>query len=583
MIRRSEFARVLALVESSGAAARVEQILRTDDAGGRPRQIPFAVFFAAVIMAAQDKGNLSLVRVHQVLTCDLARSYQVALGVITGRGKHQHTLTIRQVRYMLEALNRKLADSDDRAQRREALQRILDLLLDATIPTHLPVSGAYALDGTAIDSWAKGRSRPSVDPGADHAGDADRASTDSNEPATVSFDPDAAWGYRTKTYDNRSNMCFGYHAFALVGVPAVGASPSVAPKLIERLTLRPANANAVEPSLVLIDSLHAAGRPVRELLADREFSYKKDTDWAAQLRERDIAQVLDMHDGDRGIRDYHGIAMIDGAPHCAAVLAGRNDLIRIPRPATLSPGVLKASASAVEQAEHAARVAEIDGFKQKIAARNVAAFRRVAGANANGDERWECPAQAGKVICGNCPLSQGFPADTPVVATPHVVPPLLPEPPKPGPKASAADKRAYRVAKQTWQAQADVLRCCRQRTVTIPASVAGKLRQQHLWGSDAWIASYARRTHVEGAFGNLKSNKTTGITRGSIFVVGIVKTTIMLAAAAVATNIRLLRKWADQTGDHTHPLTAVDPDHHGFEELDANGNPDLALAPPPVA
>lgn len=102
-------------------------------------------------------------------------------------------------------------------------------------------------------------------------------------------------------------------------------------------------------------------------------------------------------------------------------------------------------------------------------------------------------------------------------------------------------------------------------------------------GSDAWIASYARRTQVEGAFGNLTSDKTTGVKRGWIYVVGIVKTSIMVAAAAVATNIRLLRKWADRTGDRTHPLCSVDPQHHGFEEIDADGNPDLALAPPAAA
>lgn len=54
-------------------------------------------------------------------------------------------------------------------------------------------------------------------------------------------------------------------------------------------------------------------------------------------------------------------------------------------------------------------------------------------------------------------------------------------------------------------------------------------------------------------------------------------------SAAVATTIRLLRKWADETGDRTHPQCAVDSVSYGFEELDADGNPDLALAPPVAA
>ena len=89
-----------------------------------------------------------------------------------------------------------------------------------------------------------------------------------------------------------------------------------------------------------------------------------------------------------------------------------------------------------------------------------------------------------------------------------------------------------------------------------------------------------QHTHVEGIFGNVKSAKTADLQRGWIFIVGMVKTTLMLAAVAVATNIRLLRKWAARTGDRVHALCAVDPVDHGFEERDADGNPDLALAPP---
>ena len=99
-------------------------------------------------------------------------------------------------------------------------------------------------------------------------------------------------------------------------------------------------------------------------------------------------------------------------------------------------------------------------------------------------------------------------------------------------------------------------------------------------GIGCLIESYSRRTHVEGIFGNVKSAKTADLQRGWIFIVGMVKTSLMLAAVAVATNIRLLRKWAARTGDRVHALCAVDPVDHGFEERDADGNPDLALAPP---
>ena len=81
---------------------------------------------------------------------------------------------------MLEAVERKLGHGQRRApdlsdaereSRAGALQHVIDLLIGATIPDHLPAPGAYALDGTAIESWARGRGRRTVDPNADHADD----------------------------------------------------------------------------------------------------------------------------------------------------------------------------------------------------------------------------------------------------------------------------------------------------------------------------------------------------------------------------------------------------------------------------
>ena len=72
-----------------------------------------------------------------------------------------------------------------------------------------------------------------------------------------------------------------------------------------------------------------------------------------------------------------------------------------------------------------------------------------------------------------------------------------------------------------WDRQGDFLRCCRQRTITIPGAVVAKVRQPLAWGSDAWIDSYSRRTHVEGIFGNVKSAKTADLQRGWIVIVGM--------------------------------------------------------------
>ena len=108
-----------------------------------------------------------------------------------------------------------------------------------------------------------------------------------------------------------------------------------------------------------------------------------------------------------------------------------------------------------------------------------------------------------------------------LVARPHAVPELPVEPVRPAKDAAKADRDAYAEAKADWDRQGDFLRCCRQRTITIAGAVVAKVRQPLAWGSDAWIESYSRRTHVEGIFGNVKSAKTADLQRGWIFIVGM--------------------------------------------------------------
>ena len=61
-------------------------------------------------------------------------------------------------------------------------------------------------------------------------------------------------------------------------------------------------------------------------------------------------------------------------------------------------------------------------------------------------ERFMCPAQAGKAVCDNCPLSKYAPPDLPLVPNP---------PAEPGIPAA-----------------------CKQRTISVPMTVSPKLRQR---------------------------------------------------------------------------------------------------------
>jgi hypothetical protein len=129
----------------------------------------------------------------------------------------------------------------------------------------------------------------------------------------------------------------------------------------------------------------------------------------------------------------------------------------------------------------------------------------------------------------------------------------------------------------------DKPKCCTQRTVTIAGNVTPKTRQRLYWGSDEWIASFNRRTHVEGFYGNMKNTNTENITRGWCCVIGIVKTSILLAVAVAATNIRLLRAWSKRTGDITDPISVGSSGYQPWEEVGDDGAILTHDPPNPVA
>jgi len=146
----------------------------------------------------------------------------------------------------------------------------------------------------------------------------------------------------------------------------------------------------------------------------------------------------------------------------------------------LTAGTLKKSATASDRLAHGRLLLEIATFEERIEAREQYAFRRTSlgqnrsktGRVGKNAQRFTCPAQAGKIACPNCPLSMAGPADLTLVANP---------PTGPGtPKA------------------------CSQVTIAVPTTVSPKLRQKERWGSPAWVASFKRRTRVEGGFGLLK-------------------------------------------------------------------------------
>lgn len=619
MISRGRFNRVRQAFIDRGVVDRIEERLRPAGKGGCLRALSVDVFLAGVVFSGVERKSLSQVSVHKVLTVDLARSLQIALGIRRPiKGQPDWVISERQVRYVLEAIDLKFrhtegyaADlpADVRRDREGALQTVVNLIVEASVPDTLAATSSVSLDATAFGTWARTHFwKVPVDPQSDHAPQEAKSSRGSRSgkdgknakkvaPAGApvhaqvvgkhvihSFDRDARTGYQTKTYSNGSDRVHGFHILTTTSVVPVDADPDLRPRLIESVVLCPANANAAIPGLAAIDILRARGNIVNEVIADREFSMKRPESWVQPLAARGIKQVIDLHPLHHGVKDFNGIAMIDGTPHCLAALNFDDRLIKIERPQHLKVAPLEADATPDKVQAHEQNTKALAQYRELIAERRVGQFRRVAGPDADGNERWECPAQAGRVKCSNCPASEvESKKKIPVVLRPHRVPPLPPRPVNPGPAATVEQRAQYRQDVEAYKEQEDQLRCCRQRTVTIPANVTPALRQEHPWGSDAWIDSYCRRPQIEGTYGNLKSPKVIGLRRGLFFVVGLVKTSIMVACAVFAMNYTVLRTWAARTGDTSHPLMLPDAPQYGFEELDAEGNPDLATAPPPAA
>jgi len=480
MIRRRDITRTLEWVDASGVPDLLEQALRPTGRG-RPRQLTVRALLVGLKLAVDSAKTACLTDVFVVLTEGLPEAVQHDLGVRdrrTGR-----VITVHQVRRLLDSIKNRLdpyahsgAGAADAARRLEALQQVLDELLAATMPADMPTGGAYAVDGTGTWSWARGKDRQSA-----------------------AADPDAAWGVKTSK-SGKQERYFGYELHAVVRVGRLNDDHPV-PCLAERIVVTPASTNCAEAVLPAITKMREDGLRLREVIADRGYTYK--TGWSRGLRALDVNSVLDLHPTQLGARGSHGGArFITGVPHCPAT---PDAFDTIPRP------------------ERLAASAPLELFLEQINTREQWALRRIAGPDSSGSERYECPARAGKLRCPLVPQSMAQPVTLPKVL----------EPPQPS-----------------------AHQCCSQRTITVPGDVDYKSRQRHYWGSRDWINSFSRRSRVEGWFGNLKDRSREALTRGAFRVMGLCKSSLMLGIYAAATNLRLLDAWATKVGRNEPPALA---------------------------
>lgn len=516
------------VVDAQGAADALAAALRTSRRG-RPQQGSPRTFLILLLLAAAD-GELTIERMHHIATRELPRDVQLELGTVRRRGDQLVDMPIAELYYMSRTITKKLSWTGlcaephrqaERQRRQEAMRDISDRILWATLPPRPGTS--YALDESGIWAWAKGRKS---------------SRTKSNSEATteaVSVCPDAAWG--TKTGKNgQQDTYFGYGLHALVRIPDLRQGPSFTdvddPILIEAIELTPASTDIVEVSLNLIDRVRER-QQVRDLAADRHYSYKEWSRWAHELWKRGIHPVLDLREDEHGFRDFNGARLAASWPHCPAT---PTRLGTIPRP---GPTATKADKAV---------------FERNIAERQTYAMRRVKGHVPDGASRWECPARAGKL---GCPLVEGT-----VDAARQLQLRVVAKPPAGADKPACCTQRTFMLRVEPPQAD-DVPR---ERERKKRLAQAMKHAQDEYWGDQRWQVSFNRRTHVEGAFGNLKNPNTENLHRGLFRFTGLPLVTLALSAAAAACNVRQLRNWHERTGngDLDHPLLQPEPEFGGF-------------------
>jgi len=412
-------------VDRANVARDLEALLRPTKRG-RPRQLSVRTLLIGIKRSIDTAKTACLTDVHRLLVEQLHHRDQAELGVVNRRTGE--LISLHQVRRLFVTLTARLDPSGHPtpalpdgacATRHEALQSVLDRLLDATMTTDVTHHGSYAIDGTGVWSWSRGKRR-----------------------TELSADPDARWG--TKTHKSgKQESYFGYEVHALVRINSQRQDRADVPCLAERIIVAPASTNCVNAVLPALRKLQADTDNVREIVADRGYTYK--TNWGPELYALGVQPVLDLHATQYGAHGTHeGARIITGVPHCPATPPG---LDTIKRPDRLADGP------------------DVDAFIDQISRREQWAFRRITSADAGGKERFECPARAGKVRCALFKPSMAKPFALPTVSHPPAD-----HPP----------------------------RCCSQRTITVPGDVDPKSRQHHYWGSRDWITAFSRRSRVEG-------------------------------------------------------------------------------------
>jgi hypothetical protein len=365
------------IIDTSGVAPRIEALLPT---GVRRRQLRVRTLLAGMMLSQAGQRPAHLTRVRDALTA-LPEPDQVRLGVLEDWKTGPHRLTYRQTERTFGLVTDALAKDVPDGLPSQALARICDDLLEASIPGQFKdASTSLAVDWTDVETFSRPPSRGTRD----------------------CADPEASWGHRSGGGPGQdSELFFGYYASAGTMMRDEHGPP--VPELARRMTVSSCHHDPARALVPVLTALPEAGIRLGDILADSGYAHRDAGAWAIPLRQSGAQLVQDLHPLDRGPRGtHHGAIIANGNLYCPATPRTLLELGPLARDAT--PGQVSA---------HDQQSAELTRHK----------LGPITSDDADGYHRVMCPAAMGKVRCPLRPASMTLTRDRPEILTPPEHPP----------------------------------------------------------------------------------------------------------------------------------------------------------------
>ncbi|WP_146087491.1 hypothetical protein [Thermomonospora echinospora] len=416
------------------------------------------------------------------------------------------------------------ADHDDLEARQALLDRVTNQILEASSACvrHLldeHWDGSLGVDATVIATFARGTRTKgpltSTDPDAGwYVRDGDHADPDHPNPAAVPLGPTTTSADKRK---NKNKMVFGYDlTLAVARNPHHDPSPRTngcgdpakLPALIMGMRLGRPGHNPGTNGIAVLTGIRRRGHPAGHLAADAAYNNSKPEDWQLPLRALGYRPAYSYRQDQLGVQaQAHGARMVEGTWYCPhmpdQLVTATQDLHRPSTdPAAIDPAT----------------------WRVRIDARAPYALPAKGRPDAEGHQRCQCPATAGKVQCALKPASLGTDPRLPLVD----VQPSPVAPPK----------------------------ICTQTSVTFAPEYGAKHWQAHPYGSAVWQKIYGRlRNATEGINGYAKNDARESIERSQgRRVRGIAAQALLLAFQLAHVNIRKINAWRDtMPGPDGHP------------------------------